>query len=88
MGTRPDSEPHKWISPHAVTEFASPQIRMANVILSTLALLGCAFLVYVFFHWLRDELNPKKAAKPQRHPTPTAAPQRPYVVRTRHGHTS
>ncbi len=67
--------------------FASPQIRMGNVILSTLALLGCAFLIYVFFHWMRDELNPKKPVKPQRRQTGTDAPQRPYVVRTRHGHT-
>jgi hypothetical protein len=60
---------------------------MGNVILSTLALLGCAFLIYVFFHWMRDELNPKKPLQPQRHPTPTATPQRPYVVRTPHGPT-
>jgi hypothetical protein len=57
---------------------------MGILILSTLALLGCAFLIYVFFHWLRDELNPKKPVKPQRHPTATAARQRPYVVRTTH----
>jgi hypothetical protein len=60
---------------------------MGNLILSTLALLGCAFLIYVFFHWMRDELNPKKPVKPQRHPTPTATPQRPYVVRKSHGNT-
>jgi hypothetical protein len=36
---------------------------MPTLILSTLALLGCAFLIYVFFHWLRDELNPKRPVK-------------------------
>jgi hypothetical protein len=36
---------------------------MPTLILSTLALLGCAFLIYVFFHWLRDELNPKRPMK-------------------------
>jgi len=35
---------------------------MPTIVLSTLALLGCAFLVYVLFHWLREELDLKKPA--------------------------
>jgi uncharacterized membrane protein len=38
-------------------------IRMPTLVLSTLALLGCAFMVYVLFHWLREELNPKRPVK-------------------------
>jgi len=41
-------------------------IRMPTLILSTLALLGCVFMVYVLFHWLREELNPKRPVKHRR----------------------
>jgi threonine/homoserine/homoserine lactone efflux protein len=57
---------------------------MANLILSTLALLGCAFLIYVLFHWLRDELNPKR-------PRSGSAMQQqrgPFLVRDAHGHNT
>ncbi len=33
---------------------------MATLILSMFALLGCVFLIYALFHWLREELNPKR----------------------------
>ena len=42
----------------AAAEVRVPHLRMATLVLSTLALLGCVFLIYVLFHWLRDELNP------------------------------
>src|SRR5579863_4516537 len=51
-----------------------PQFRMPTLILSTLALLGCAFLIYVFFHWLRDELNPKRPPKRGYRPPEFSAP--------------
>jgi hypothetical protein len=54
------------------------------MILSTLALLGCAFLIYVFLHWLRDELNPKGSAKRGYRPPEFSAPHRPYVIRHPH----
>jgi hypothetical protein len=60
---------------------------MANLVLSTLALLACAFLIYVFFHWLRDELNPKKPAKPYPRKMSSHAPPRPYVVPPRRSRT-
>jgi hypothetical protein len=36
---------------------------MPTLILSTVALLGCALLIYAFFHWLREELNPPPTRK-------------------------
>jgi hypothetical protein len=36
---------------------------MPTLILSTFALLGCVFLIWVFFHWLREELNPKRPVR-------------------------
>jgi hypothetical protein len=57
---------------------------MPTLILSTLALLGCAFLIYVFFHWLRDELNPKRPLKRIQRRPQFPAPQRPYVIRYPH----
>jgi hypothetical protein len=57
---------------------------MPTLILSTLALLGCAFLIYVFFHWLRDELNPKRPLKRGYRPPKFSEPHRPYVIRYPH----
>jgi hypothetical protein len=54
---------------------------MPTLILSTLALLGCVFLIYVFFHWLRDELNPKRPARRSRQRSQAPEPRRPNVVR-------
>jgi hypothetical protein len=47
-----------------------------------LALLGCIFLIYVFFHWLRDELNPKRPSA-RRHHERFTLPElcRPYLLR-------
>jgi len=56
-------------------------IRMATLVLSTLALLGCVFLIYVLFHWLRDELNPKRPRGGHR---PVLEPHGPYLVRNPH----
>jgi hypothetical protein len=54
---------------------------MPTLILSMLALLGCIFLIYVFFHWLRDELNPKRpSARRRREPEP----RRLYLLRKPH----
>ena len=60
------------------------QFHMPTLILSTLALLGCAFLIYVFFHWLRDELNPKRPVRRIQQRPQSRAPQRPYVIRYPH----
>jgi hypothetical protein len=57
---------------------------MATLVLSTLALLGCVFLIYVLFHWLRDELNPRGPARPKGGRVPTLAPRGPYIVRDPH----
>jgi threonine/homoserine/homoserine lactone efflux protein len=53
---------------------------MANLVLSTLALLGCAFLIYVLFHWLREELNPKRP----RNGAQMLEPRGPFLVRDAH----
>ena len=58
-----------------------PHIRMPTLILSMLALLGCAFLVYVFFQWLREELNPKRPVSRGRLQQPTPGPRGLYVIR-------
>jgi hypothetical protein len=58
---------------------------MPTLVLSTLALLGCVFLIYVFFHWLRDELNPKRRPKPKRTQAPMLETRRPYTIRKPHG---
>jgi hypothetical protein len=39
-----------------------PHIDMAMNVFSTIALLGCAFLVYACFQWLREELDLKRPA--------------------------
>jgi hypothetical protein len=52
---------------------------MPTLVLSTLALLGCAFMVYVLFHWLREELNPKRPLK--RGQQSTAESRRPFLIR-------
>jgi threonine/homoserine/homoserine lactone efflux protein len=56
---------------------------MHDWILSTIALLGCAFMIYVFFHWLRDEENPKRPRE-RREPSSLEdrhlPPQRPFIV--------
>jgi hypothetical protein len=54
---------------------------MPTLILSTLALFGCVFMVYVFFHWLRDELNPKRPARRMRIQRPTLKPRGVRVIR-------
>jgi len=46
-----------------------------------LALLGCAFLVYAFFQWLRDELNPKRPVSHGRLQQSTAGPRSLYMIR-------
>src|SRR6202000_2721818 len=40
----------------------APHIDMPTIVLSTLALVGCAFLVYAWFCWLREELDLKRPA--------------------------
>jgi hypothetical protein len=58
---------------------------MPTLILSMLALLGCIFLIYVFFHWLRDELNPKRPSARRRRVWFTLPePRRPYLLRKTH----
>jgi hypothetical protein len=58
---------------------------MPTLILSMLALLGCIFLIYVFFHWLRDELNPKHpSARGHRERFTLPEPCRPYLLRKPH----
>jgi hypothetical protein len=57
---------------------------MSTWILSTIALLACVFLIYVFFQWLREELNPKKPAKRYSGPVNANLPRRPFIVRPRH----
>jgi hypothetical protein len=61
---------------------------MSTIVLSTLALLECAFLIYVFFHWLREELNPKKPPKRYLDPAGSIPPRRRFVVRPRQHHRS
>ena len=68
----------------AAGEARVPHLRMATLVLSTLALLGCVFLIYVLFHWLRDELNPRGPARPKGGRVPTLAPRGPYIVRDPH----
>jgi hypothetical protein len=58
---------------------------MPTLILSTFALLGCFFLIYVFFHWLRDELNPKRRSKrPGHRHWQVPAPRHRSVMRRPH----
>jgi hypothetical protein len=57
---------------------------MPTLILSTVALLGCAFLIYAFFHWLRDELNPKRRVKRGNRGPHVADLKPPYVIRYPH----
>jgi hypothetical protein len=83
-GMRPPSRPFSVFTPGRGRKVASPQFHMPTLILSTLALLGCAFLIYVFFHWLRDELNPKRPMKRIQRRPQSPAPQRPYVIRYPH----
>jgi hypothetical protein len=56
---------------------------MPILILSTLPLLGCIFLIYVFFQWLRDELNPKRPSRPDSTENGLGE-RRPFVVRKSH----
>src|SRR4029077_2736226 len=77
---RPPSEPLAVFTPRDGRGRSRPHLRMPTLILSTLALLGCAFLIYVFFHWLRDELNPKRRVKRgNRRPRVTDL-KPPYVI--------
>jgi threonine/homoserine/homoserine lactone efflux protein len=50
---------------------------MPTIVLSTIALLGCAFLVYAWFQWLREELDLKRPAHRDRD-RKTLRP--PYVI--------
>jgi threonine/homoserine/homoserine lactone efflux protein len=61
-------------------------LRMQDWILSTIGLLGCAFLIYVFFHWLRDELNPKSRRRPGVREMHGADDGRPFIVRSHRNH--
>jgi hypothetical protein len=61
-------------------------LRMPDWILSTFASLGCAFLIYVLFHWLRDEPNPKRRQKPASRETPAVPQHRPFIVSSPHRH--
>jgi hypothetical protein len=55
---------------------------MATIVLSTFALLGCAFLVYAWFQWLREELDLKQPAhRDRRRKQPLPAP---YVIYRSH----
>jgi hypothetical protein len=54
---------------------------MATIVLSTFALFGCAFLIYAWFQWLREELDLKRPAHRDRR-RKTLPP--PYVIRTPH----
>jgi threonine/homoserine/homoserine lactone efflux protein len=58
-----------------------PHIDMPTMIFSTFALLGCAFLIYVWFHWLREELDLKRPAHRDRQSKPL--PPR-YVIYRSH----
>jgi hypothetical protein len=54
---------------------------MATMVLSTIALLSCAFLIYAWFQWLREELDLKRPAHRDRHRKPLPPP---YVIRKPH----
>jgi hypothetical protein len=53
---------------------------MGTILFSTFALVGCAFLIYVWFRWLREELDLKKPAHRDRRRKPPP----PYVIRKPH----
>jgi len=55
---------------------------MPTIILSTIALLGCAFLIYAWFHWLREELDMKRPAHRDRR---RKRQPPPYVIRKSQG---
>jgi hypothetical protein len=57
---------------------------MPTLILSMLAFLGCAFLIYAFFIWLRDELNPKRPVKRGNRRPQAPDLQPPNVIRYPH----
>ena len=50
---------------------------MGTIVFSTIALVGCAFLVYVWFQWMREELDLKRPAHRDRRRKPLPPP---YVV--------
>jgi hypothetical protein len=54
---------------------------MPTMIFSTIALLGCAFLIYVWFLWLREELDLKRPAHRDRNRKPLPPP---YVIYRAH----
>jgi hypothetical protein len=54
---------------------------MAMIVFTMFALLGCAFLVYACFHWLREELDLKRPAHRDRQLRPLPPP---YVIRKPH----
>ena len=80
MGMRRPCRPLAVLTPRYGCRGARPHIRMPTLILSTLALFGCAFMVYVFFHWLRDELNTKRPLKRNRQ-SHIRDQRRPNVIR-------
>jgi hypothetical protein len=58
-------------------------LHMQDLVLATIGLAGCAFLIYVFFHWLREGLNSKPPLKLKRRsisPDSHRPQQRPFVV--------
>jgi len=62
VGTQPPTKPPPRHTPRDGVHNPRPHIDMATIVLSTFALLGCAFLVYVWFQWLREELDLKQPA--------------------------
>jgi hypothetical protein len=54
---------------------------MGTILFSTFALVSCAFLIYVWFRWLREELDLKKPAHRDRR---RKLPPPPYVIRKPH----
>jgi threonine/homoserine/homoserine lactone efflux protein len=47
---------------------------MPTMIFSTIALAGCAFLVYAWFQWLREELDLKRPTHRDRRSKPLPLP--------------
>jgi hypothetical protein len=81
MGTRTPAKSRQHLL-HLVTATLPrvPHILMGTIIFSTFALVGCAFLIYAWFRWLREELDLKRPAhRDRRKPLPP-----PYVNRKPH----
>ena len=50
------------LHPETATMRRVPHLDMPTIVLSTFALVGCAFLVYAWLCWLREELDLKRPA--------------------------